>query len=150
MAMTREQLRSRLSAIEPEEGIYDQIGPDEIPLLEELLHDNEPWVASRAVFALSTVSDARAVAILLRSSSDPRPEVRVALAASLPNLNPEDANGILSILLDDSALGVRKFAIQSVSKVHNPAVRLKLQTLETTDPEPAIRDFAKSKLRELR
>ena len=149
MSMTREQLWSQLSAIEPEEGIYDGIGSDEIPLLEELLHDNESWVASRAVFALSTLSDAVAVALLSQASSDPRPEVRVALAASMRNLDAQVASNILAVLLDDPTLGVRKFAVHSVSRVHDPGVRHKLQTLETEDPEPAIRDLAKSKLREL-
>jgi len=36
MAMTLEELRNQLSAIEPDEGIYAGIGSSEIPLLEQL------------------------------------------------------------------------------------------------------------------
>jgi HEAT repeat protein len=148
--MTFEQLRLQLSAIEPYDGMYDGIGLSEIPLLEQLLQDNEAWMASRAVFALSRVPDTRAVTILLRAAVDPRKEVRVAVAASLSNLKPNDANNILLKLLTDAELGVRKFAVQAVSRTHNAAVHAKLRDLETHDPAPSIRDVVKSKLRELK
>jgi HEAT repeat protein len=149
MAMTLEQLRNQLSAIEPDEGMYHGIGPPEIPLLEQLLQDQEAWMASRAVFALSRVPDVKAVAILSRAAADPRQEVRVAVAGSVSKLKPTDANNILLKLLTDAELGVRKFAVQAVSAAHNAAVHAKVRDLETRDPAPFIRDAAKSKLREL-
>ena len=90
MAMTLEELRNQLSAIEPDEGIYAGIGSSGIPLLEQLLQDREAWMASRAVFALSRVPDIRAVTILSRAVPDPRQEVRVSVAASVSNLRPSD------------------------------------------------------------
>src|SRR5262245_41188092 len=107
MPMTLEELRQQLSAIEADEGMYDRIGPSEIPLLEQRLKDKETWMAVRAVFALSKLQDAKAVTILSRTVQDPRPEVRVAVAASTSNLKPSDANNILLTLLSDSELGVR-------------------------------------------
>ena len=94
--MTLEQLTYQLSAIEPGEGIFAGIGPAEIPLLEQLLQDQdtEAWMASRAVFALSSVPDSRAVSILSRAVADSRQEVRVAVAASVVNLRPSDADNI--------------------------------------------------------
>ena len=150
MPKTLEQLRDQLSAIEADDSIYDGIGPSEIPQLEQLLQDNEAWMASRAVFALSRLSDIRAATLLSRATADPRPEVRVAAAASVTNLKPNDANDILLTLLTDPDLGVRKFAVQSVAGTHNRAVHAKLRDLETQDPAPWIREIAKSKLRELR
>jgi HEAT repeat protein len=147
--MTLEQLRNQLSVIEPDDGIYDGIGASEIPLLEQLLRDEEAWMASRAVFALSRVSDAKALTILVRSLTDPRQEVRVAIAASVRNLKPNDANNMLIRLLTDAEVGVRKFAVEAVSKAHNAAVHAKLRDLEAQDPAPSIRDVARTKLREL-
>jgi HEAT repeat protein len=149
MPMTLEQLRNRLSAIEPDEGIYEGIGVSEIPILERLLQDKEPWMASRAVFALSRISHPKAVALLARTAADPRQEVRVALAASVNKLRPSDASSILQRLLADPDLGVRKFAVQAVSPAHNAAVHSKLRDLVAHDPAPSIREFAKAKLREL-
>jgi HEAT repeat protein len=150
MPMTLEQLRNQLSAIEPDDGIYAGIGPSEIPLLEQLLQDTEAWMASRAVFALSRVPDSGAVTILSRTVADPRQEVRVSVAASVSNLRPSDANDILLKLLDDTDLGVRKFAVQAVSETHDATVQAKLRDLEIRDPAPSIRDVAKERLRELK
>lgn len=149
MSMTLEQLKSQLSAIEPDESIYAGIGPSEIPLLEQLLQDKEAWMASRAVFALSRVPDIRAVTILSRSVADPRPEVRVAVAASVGKLKPAETNNILMKLLTDTESGVRKFAVQAVSGSHDAIVHAKLRDIETRDPAPSIRDVAKDRLREL-
>lgn len=150
MPMTLEQMRSQLSAIEPDDSTYAGIGSSEIPMLDQLLQDEEVWMASRAVFALSRVSDAKAVAILSRAAGDPRQEVRVAVAASVSNLKPNDANNMLLKLLTDPELGVRKFAVQAISGTHDPAVHAKLRDIQTRDPAPAIRDAAKDRLRELR
>lgn len=149
MAMTLEQLRSQLSAIEPNESTYAGIGSAEIPLLEILLQDKEAWLASRAVFALSRIPDPKAVTVLSRAAVDSRHEIRVAVAASAVNLKPSDANPLLLRLLTDSELGVRKFAVRAVSNAHNATVHTKLRALETQDPSGPIRDAAKSKLVEL-
>jgi HEAT repeat protein len=149
MPMTLEQLRAQLSAIEPDDSIYAGIGPSEIPLLDQLLQDKEAWLASRAVFALSKVPDNRAVAILSRAVTDPRQEVRVSLAATVSNLKPSDANNILLNLFADADLGVRKFAVQSVSGTHDAAVHAKLRDIQMRDPAPPIRNVAKFKLQEL-
>jgi HEAT repeat protein len=139
-----------LSAIEPKESTFAGISPSEIPLLEQLLQDTEAWMASRAVFALSRVPDMRAVTILSGAVADPRHEVRVSVAASVSNLRPSDANDILLNLLADTDLGVRKFAVQTVSGTHDAAVHAKLRDIETRDSAPSIRDVAKERLRELK
>ena len=149
MTMTLEQIRNQLSAIEPNDSTYFGIGPSEIPLLEQLLQDEEVWMASRAVFALSRISDTKAVTILSQTATDPRKEVRVAVAASVRNLKPQDANSILLKLLNDKELGVRKFAIKSVSEANDEAVHAKLQEIQARDPSPPIRDIAKGRMREL-
>ena len=146
MAMTLEQLRSQLSAIEPNESTYAGIGSAEIPLLEILLQDTETWLASRAVFALSRIPDPKAVHALSRAAADSRQEIRVAVAASTVNLQPSYANPLLLRLLTDSELGVRKFAVQAVSDAHNEKVQARLRALETQDPSGPIRDAARSKL----
>jgi HEAT repeat protein len=149
MSKTFEELRSQLSAIEPNDGTYAGIGPSDIPLLSQLLQDKEQWMASRAVFALSRIPDPSATAILSRTAADPRPEVRVAVAASTSNLDPGDANGILLRLLGDTELGVRKFAVLAVSEGHDAAVHAMLRDIETRDPANAIRSIAKDQVQKL-
>ncbi len=149
MTMTLEQIKNQLSAIEPDDSTYSGIGPSEIPLLEELLQDKEVWLASRAVFALSRIPDNRAMSMLSKAAADPRKEVRVAVAASASNLKPQDSNNILFKLLTDTEAGVRKFAVQSVSKANDTTVHVKLRDIKAQDPVTTIRDVAKDRLREL-
>jgi HEAT repeat protein len=147
--MILEQLRNQLSAIEPDDSTYEGIGPSEVPLLKELLQD-EAWMASRAVFALSRIGDIEAIKTLAQAVADPRPEVKVAIAASVGNLKPENTNDIVLKLLDDEDLGVRKFAVRAITSTHDSVIHSKLRELETNDPSSGIRDIAKDKLRELR
>lgn len=148
--MTLQQLRDQLSAIEPNEETYSGIGESELPLLGDLVKDPEAWMASRAVFAASRVADARAAAILARAASDPRPELRVAAAAAVGNLPPAAGDRLLLQGLNDSDLGVRKFAIQSVTEAHGESVQARVRELESADPAPAIRDAAATKLAAIR
>jgi HEAT repeat protein len=147
--MTMEELRRQLSAIEPDDSTFHGIGPSELPLLEQLMQDPEPWRAARAVVAASRIADARVLPLLERASRDPRAEVRVALAANLERMAASDANGLLLALLGDADVGVRKFAIRSVSTGHDAAVLRKVRELLDRDPAPAIREGAASRLRQL-
>jgi HEAT repeat protein len=149
MRKTRAELLFQLGAIEPTEETYAGLTKEDVPLLKELLSSSEHWLAARAVCALSRIRDVSASAVLADVSSDPRDEVRVALAASVANMQPAEAEQVLDRLLDDRALGVRKFAIHAVSPVHGRAIQAKLEALQAEDEDPAIRANASSKLRAL-
>jgi HEAT repeat protein len=149
MAMTFDELKKKLSVAEPDDSTYYGIGATELPLLEQLLQDPEPWLAARAVVAASRIPDRRALSLLQRARTDPRDQVRVALAASLKSIAASDTNAMLLSLLDDKDLGVRKFAIKSVSAGHDPAVHRKVRELQERDPVPAIREGAASRLKQL-
>jgi HEAT repeat protein len=147
--MTLEELKQQLSSIEVDDATYVGIGPSEVPLLEQIVGDPETWLAGRAIFALSQVRSDAATAVMARAAGDPRPEVRVAVAASAKNLPPAAANGILLQGLNDAELGVRKFAVRSVAPGHNAEVQTRLRDLENEDPARYIRDAAGSKVSEI-
>jgi HEAT repeat protein len=81
--MTVEELRAKLSAIEPTEAIYAELTPADVPDLERLLADPEDWMAARAIFALSRVGNDAPVGVLARAVTDGRVQVRVAVAAAV-------------------------------------------------------------------
>jgi HEAT repeat protein len=150
MALTLEQIKHQLSSIEPDESTYYGIGPSEIPFLEQLIQDKKTWLAARALYALSRIPDSRVVTILSQAATDPRKEIRISLATSARNLKPQDANSILLKLLTDKELGVRKFAIKSVSEANDAAIQARLREIKVKDPVPEIRDIAKDKLQKLK
>ncbi|MGH2603991.1 MAG: HEAT repeat domain-containing protein [Dehalococcoidia bacterium] len=145
MTMSMPQLREQLSAIEPDESIYEGIGASEVDLLRELLDDEEPWLAARAAHALSRIDAEPAHDALLSATQSQRSEVRVAVAASAHVLPPRVSDQVLSRLLDDSELGVRKFAIKSVSDRNSDAVTRRLGELAAGEPNTALRRIAEER-----
>lgn len=147
MTMTMSELRSQLSSIEPDESTYAGIGPSEVDMLRELLDDEEAWMAARAVHALSRVDDDAARAALAEAAHKPRMEVRVAVAASAPEMPPEESDDLLADLLDDEHAAVRKFAIGAVSERNSEAVRAKVGAMAATEADSRLRALADEKAR---
>jgi hypothetical protein len=155
MALSLEEITQRLSAIEAHEGMYEGIGPDEVPALEQLVDASEPWLAARAVFALSRVGSRTAANGLRKAAGHSRVEVRVAAAAAISDVLPsleDDQTGdplvdvIVSSLLDDANVGVRRYAIESATSAQGHNVRGKLQWIAKHDPAPMLRDSARGRL----
>lgn len=121
--MDLQELRSRLSSIEGDPQMYSDLGPDEVPLLIELLGDDEAWMAARAIYALSRIDSPEAKAVVEQAASSDRAEVRIAVAVTA-NLLPVDiSDRVLSRLLKDTEVGVRKYAIDSVTPDNKEEVR---------------------------
>jgi hypothetical protein len=149
MPITRDELRAQLSDIEPDEGTYKGIGASEVDALRQLLDDEEPWLAARAVYALSRINAEPARLALIDASRNARPEVRVAVAASAGSLPPEVSDDVLSTLLNDPELGVRKFAVRSSSARNSVAIRRRVKDLATSETDAAVRRIAIGKARAL-
>ena len=147
--MLDSELRERLSAIEPNETTFEGISELDLPALVELLGDDEPWLAARAVFAIAIVGGAEAISILNRATTSDREEVRVAIAASASRMAPEDADILLERLLDDPSVGVRRFAVESVSAGNGDHIRQRMRELARSDSDPYLRSVANERSAQL-
>jgi HEAT repeat protein len=143
--LTMAELRRQLSDIEPDESTYANIGPDDVPNLEALLDDEEAWMAARAAYALARIDTPEARTALIQAAASPREEVRVALASAAQLLPPDTSDVVLERLLDDPDVGVRKFAIRSVSDQNSAPVRARLQELATAESNPVLRSLAEER-----
>ncbi len=148
MATSMQEIRSRLSSIEGDAQMYVDLGPDEVPLLVELLDDEEAWMASRAVYALTRIATPEALAAVEEASDSGRDEVRVAVAVSANVLPSEAADRVLTKLLTDREVGVRKFAIESVTPDNEERVRRLVAEMTDSDDE-VLRARAQSRARDL-
>lgn len=148
MAMSMQEIRSRLSSIEGDAQMYVDLGPDEVPLLVELLDDEEAWMASRVVYALTRIATPEALAAVEEASDSGRDEVRVAVAVSANVLPSEAADRVLTKLLTDREVGVRKFAIESVTPDNEERVR-RLVAEMTDSNDEVLRARAQSRARDL-
>jgi hypothetical protein len=147
MPMSIAELREQLSAIEPDEATYEGIDASEVDLLRELLDGEEPWLAARAAHALSRIDSDDARDALLRATNHLRPEVRVTVAASAQALPPAVSDEILSRLLNDSDIGVRKFAIKSTSDQNNDVIKQRLREIAAFEAGTALGQIAEQKVR---
>lgn len=146
--MSMEEIRSRLSSIEGDTQMYVDLGADEVPLLVELLDDEEGWMAQRAVYALARIATPEALAAIEAASDSGRAEVRVACAASANLLPPETADRVLTKLLTDREVGVRKFAVENVTPDNEESVRQLVVELADADDD-ALRAKARTRARDL-
>ena len=144
---TYEQVRQILSAIEPEEEMYHQIGPEDLPHLQRMLQDPEPWRAARAIHAASRMGSVGAQAMVSGAVADPRREVRAAVAMAAQWLPPEAGNALLDKLLDDQDLSIKKLAIKSVSRTASPTLLNKLKALSESSGSEPIKTLAGERLR---
>ncbi len=147
---TYEEVRTILSDIEPSDDMYSSLDTDDIPHLRQLLQENEPWLASRAVFALSRLPTRDADALLLQAARDQRSEVRVAAAVCSAQLPADVSDQVLDSLIDDQDLGVRKFAVQSITAASSDAIKQKLRRISSADDNEFIKSIAAERLFNLR
>ena len=147
--MAADALRSKLSVIEPTEEIYVGLGPADVPVLRELIADQEAWMAARAVFALSRIEDDAAVAALAEAAADRRSEVRVAVAAAVAQRPIALPDAAIERLIEDDDAGVRKFAAFAVKRENGEKSRTLLRRLASDDAVPAVRENAAEASRRL-
>jgi hypothetical protein len=144
---TYDQVRSILSAIEPEEEMYLQLDRDDLPHLQRLLHDAEPWRAARAIHAASRLGTVGAHALVSGAVGDTRREVRAAVAMAAQWLAPEAGNALLSTLLDDEDASIKKLAIKSVNRNATPDLIAKVKALSALTSNAHLRNLAADQLR---
>jgi HEAT repeat protein len=120
-----------------------ELGAEALPLLEELAEGADTMLASKAVYLATLISGSESTSIMERAARHPDARVRVAAAAGLRNLGERYAEAQVEELLQDSDVGVRKVALQSVAAFDSPAMAARARRLAEHDPEPAIRDLAK-------
>lgn len=147
--MTVQELRQKLSVIEPTEEVYAGLSEADIAPLTELLADPEPWLAARAVFALSRIATPKAVAAIARAASDPRETVRVSVAAATAQRKIVLPDKNVIALLADRDLGVRKYAALAVKPENSADAHAALRRVADADANPSIRDFARQAIEKL-
>lgn len=140
--VTMQQVRAILDSEEPDYALAAQLGPDALPHIEILVKGADPMLASKAAYLAGLIKNSRSIAVLKLAAKSKYPEVRIAAAASASHLSTQEASDVLTIFLEDSDLGVRKMALKSIPIDAPPALRKKIESLTTKDPENFIRSLS--------
>lgn len=138
------QLRKLIDRDEPDyEALANQLGPAAIPQLQTIVKGSDPMLASKAAYLVSLIPDERSVKVLVAAAKSPHVTVRVAAASAAKNLpQAEQVTEVMSELLKDADLGVRKVALRSIEVRPEIAPKDMVMKLATNDPDGTIRDIA--------
>ncbi|HSK03704.1 MAG TPA: hypothetical protein VK932_20770, partial [Kofleriaceae bacterium] len=132
MALTMNQLRTLL---DPDEPSYAQIRallqPDDVANLEALATGPDLMLATKAAYALSLIGTLPARDALERLAAAGPGDVRIAVAAGLPNLRGLDVSALAARLLGDPDLSVRKGAIKATRALKLTVLAPRRQNIAT-------------------
>jgi len=139
---TMQQIRAILDSDEPDYALAAQLGPDALPHIETLVKDVDPMLASKAAYLAGLIQDNRSTTVLKVAAQSKYPEVRIAAAAGARHLSTQAASDVLITLLEDQDPGVRKIALKSAPIDAPLALRKKIESLTTKDPENFLRSLS--------
>ena len=146
MALTLEDVRRVLSPDEPNYARAQQLGPEALPLLRQLVAQSGSSVAGKAAYLAGLIGTEAGAEVVAHAALNPDPAVRVAAAAVAKELALEPAAPILNTLLADHDRGVRLRALRSAAARLTPALRQSIQKMAETEKDVAIRKEAISLL----
>lgn len=148
MAATMDDVRAYLDAEEVDYEAAALLGAEALPLLEQLVHGDDPMLASKATYLASLIPGDQRSAILADAATSPVDTVRVAAASGLANLEEADAATLADGLLGDTDVGVRKQALRSVSGFASTWMVERVRRVAEDDPADVLRTMAAESLRE--
>jgi len=138
------QIRKLIDLDEPDyEALAKQLGPAAIPQLQTIVKGSDPMLASKATYLVSLIPDGRSADVLTVAAKSPHATVRVAAASAARNLQQtEKITEMMSELLKDPDLGVRKVSLRSIEVRPEIGPKEMVMKLATNDPDDSIRDIA--------
>jgi HEAT repeat protein len=150
MSITMKDVRAHLDREEPEyQKALKELGPEAIPLLQELVKGKDVMLASKATYLASLIGGSKSADVLEAAAKSDEPVVRVAAASSIKNLPEALASKLTDRLLDDKDFGVRKITLNAVSASGSAALKAKIEKIAKTDPESLIREMATNSLKRM-
>jgi HEAT repeat protein len=148
MAITVNDVRAFLDAEEVDYAAASLLGAEALPILDELVHGDDPMLASKATYLASLIPGDRQPAILADAASSPEVTVRVAAASGLANLDEPEAAALVDNLLGDDDFGVRKQAVRSASAFDSASMADRVRRVAEGDPEELLRGIAADALQQ--
>ena len=147
MPVTMEEVRFRLEAIEPNYGeAAAALGEEALPLLQELVEQEDPLLAPGALFLASLIAESQAIP-LVEAARSSRVQLRIAAAHALIITSCEEVpTSLVDRLLSDKDVGVRKTVLRSIESSPEYSVTKEAQDkvlgVAENDPDPFLRQVA--------
>ncbi len=133
-----------LSGYEPDYSlITKKLTEKDIPTLNELVMHGSADIAPRAIICLAWFASEKSIPGIAFAAKSDNPVLRVTAAHALSSVsNRPDAIELISGLLDDRDVGVRKFALKTVGDSKISGLKEKVGQISVNDPNEQIRKLA--------
>ena len=148
MAVVLDDVLAYLDSEEPDYERAAQLGPEALPYLIQIINNDDPMRASKAVYLAARIDDGLSQQALTDALRNSNPIVRVAVAGAARNFSGESRDLLLR-LLDDNDSGVRKVALRSIDELRPTGMHSKVQQIAENDPQESLRLLAARTTRNL-
>ena len=142
MPVTMQQVLAEIDKDEPNYAAAAQLGPEALPLLQQIMDSSDPLRAAKAAWAASLIGGAASVDLLRKAAAHRDPQVRIAAAHGLRNVAAVAPAETVNRLLDDPDPGVRKGALATATHLKRPELTEKLAAIAAQDTEEHLRAAA--------
>ncbi|MFN0109944.1 MAG: HEAT repeat domain-containing protein [Blastocatellia bacterium] len=141
--VTMEHVRAAIYSDDPDlEQVAAILGADALPHLEEIIREEHPRLAPKALNLAALIKDERTINIFRLATVSKDPVIRLTAAYNLRHLNLSAVADLLLLFLNDRDLGVRKFALLAMEKYVPTELQSKIEYLRRTDPSAYIRQIS--------
>lgn len=124
-----------------------KLGEAALPVLNSIVTGSDVGLASKATYLASMIKSDHKGEVIVNAAKHPSALVRVAAASAAQSISPASAETVLNKLIDDSDIGVTKFALKSV-KAHSFGAKYgkQLKAMSVNHQDEGIKTMAKSML----
>ena len=126
-----------------------RLGKGALRHLKMIVQGDDLALATKATYLAGMISAEGSAAIIDLAARSRKRILRVAAAGAAGYLAPEEAEPLLSRLLNSADAGVRKCAIRSVETASTDKLRARLDRLGKDDKEVTIRKVARATLKKV-
>jgi hypothetical protein len=148
MPHTKDELIKMIDIDEPEYPmIVSQLKDDDIPVLIEISKDSNMAIATKAVSCLGMMNNESAVAGIQIASTHNNPIMRVAAVHALQSSSAlPSAVKLIDSLLDDTDIGVRKFALKTVQHSNIKSLKARVERIGLQENTELMKNLSKDVL----
>jgi HEAT repeat protein len=140
--------------LQQEETDYSEaakLGEAALPFLKSIIMSNDERMASKATSLAGMIAGDKKIDALKEASKHPSVLVRIAAAAAAKELTADQAEQVLTPLMNDDDIGVSKFTLQSIrSKNISGRFRERLAEISEKNSHDGIKTLAADVLKSAR
>jgi len=137
MPKSKEEIIKIFSRVRPDySNLLNDLNAEDYPIVESLIDGDNLYLSGKVVSYIGLLKTEKALVSLAIAAKSQKPSIRAIAAHALREFdfaNFPKAKGLISELLEDSNLGVRKFALKTIDFAKLVDFKEKVQRLSLSE-----------------